>query len=70
MKSFWGRPAQMLLLPVLLVVSRSAARAEEPLDTGRIREIAAMLPVHARWFRPAQLPTAPRGKSSPPATRS
>ncbi|MGO8705187.1 MAG: hypothetical protein ACLQVA_15345 [Candidatus Brocadiia bacterium] len=47
MKSFWGRPAQMLLLPVLLVVSRSAARAEEPLDTGRIREIAAMLPEHA-----------------------
>ncbi len=47
MKSFWGRPAQMLLLPVLLVVSRSAARAEEPLDAGRIREIAAMLPEHA-----------------------
>ena len=38
---------QMLLLPVLLVASRSAARAEEPLDAGRIREIAATLPEHA-----------------------
>jgi len=41
-------PAQILLLPVLLVAARGAARGEQtPLDAGRIREIAAMLPEHA-----------------------
>jgi len=44
---FFQHPAQLLFLPVLLVASRVAARAEEPLDAGRIREIAATLPEHA-----------------------
>ena len=48
MKMSFRRPAQILLLPVLLVASRATARAAEtPLDAGRIREIAAMLPEHA-----------------------
>jgi hypothetical protein len=47
MSIFFQRPAQMLLLPVLLAVSRVAARAEEPPDADRIREIAATLPEHA-----------------------
>ena len=50
MKIFFQRPAQILLLPVLLVASRGAARAAETLDASRIREIAAMLPEHAAGF--------------------
>jgi hypothetical protein len=47
MRIFFQRPAQALLLPLLLVASRVAARAEEPLDADRIREIASTLPEHA-----------------------
>ena len=70
MKILWRCPAQMLLLPVVLLASRSAARAAETLDAGRIREIAAMLPEHAVRSRPADQPTAPPGRRLRPATRA